>query len=102
MKKIVLCAAALIMAATPAFAGSKACMKDTADNQAAVENYLVELIAKASPSALSSRPKLYGGNCKNEAARDECNQIMDRAEKLVQAGKADKIQPPKFKYDGSE
>jgi hypothetical protein len=96
MIKRILMATAIVLLAQSAAWGS--CKKDTADNQARVEDYVAELMVN--PQNFGHRPTMWDNGCPSYRAVEECKKIMDRAE--IAAKKGLKIEMPKFRYDGSE
>jgi len=90
---------AFLMSST-ADAASKACMRDTADNQAKVEEYVINVMKDK--RNMYARPTFYEGHCGNGAALKECKAIIEKTIKMTEAGLIDKIEMPRFKFDGSE
>lgn len=86
---------------TTAVALNEACMETTADNQAKVETFVMNVMADAKNRTLPT-PIFFQGLCKNDIAIKECRTIIEKVVKMADAGLVDKIEMPIFKYDGSE
>lgn len=100
MKRFMFSLLLVLALSSTSHATTKGCMIDTAKNQKMVEKYIIQVMKDKSSS--HGMPAFYQGNCQSRAALMECFLIIDETRKLAALGMADKIEMPKFSYDGSE